>query len=79
MINQAATSAAQQVNAVRDQLLQAYTRKHDLEAQLKQADEQIAALRNLITGIPVGQRLAQEIAAEQAPPPARPAVPSDIA
>jgi hypothetical protein len=72
MIPQRQPTATEQVTAVRDQLLQAYTRKHDLEGQLKQTEDQINALRNFMSAIPVGQKLEQEVQAElhlpQVPP-----------
>jgi hypothetical protein len=63
MLSQNIPTAAQKVNAFRDQLLQAYIQK-------AQAEQQIIALSNVIAGVTVGQQLQQEIANEAQVPQA---------
>lgn len=52
-------SGEQQLQALRQQLLEAYV-------QREQAEERIKAIRNVIAGIPIGQAIARET------PPAAP-------
>lgn len=46
-------SGEQQLQALRQQLLEAYV-------QREQAEERIKAIRNVIAGIPIGQAIARE-------------------
>jgi hypothetical protein len=63
-------TAAQKVTSIRDQLLQAYIAKEDAETKLAAANRQIAALRNTMAGVTVGQQLQQEIEGEAKVPTA---------
>lgn len=59
-------SAAQNVQSLINQLNSALLRKHGLEAEIKQLDEQVVAFRNILAGIELGKTLHQEVAAEKA-------------
>jgi hypothetical protein len=60
--------ASKQVEQLSQQLLQAYIKKHDAETQRAQAEEQITAIRNLMAGVPIGQKLQTEMTAQAATP-----------
>jgi len=54
-------AAAQQVEQVHKQLTSALLRKVELEDQLTEVNRTITALRNVLVGVSLGQRLAQEM------------------
>lgn len=54
-------AAAQQVEHVHKQLTSALLRKAELEDQLTEVNRTITALRNVLVGVSLGQRLAQEM------------------
>lgn len=56
-------AAAQQVEQVHKQLTSALLRKVELEDQLTEVNRAITALRNVLAGVNLGQRLAQEMQA----------------
>jgi hypothetical protein len=61
-------TATAQLAQLEKSLLAAFVEKHDAESKLKQADEKILGIRNLMAGVPVGQQLQQEIAASTPTP-----------
>jgi hypothetical protein len=69
MPNQKTIPASQQVQNLRDQLLQALIQKEDASLALKGAEERITAIRNVLAGVGVGSELEQEKQAAQAPAP----------
>lgn len=68
------STATSTVSNIRDTLLKAYIDKAEAEATVAKSNEAIVALRNVLAGIPLGQQIAAEIAAE-----AKSATPGDIA
>jgi len=62
-------TASQQLAGVREQLLQALCKKADAEAAVAQHQETIIALRNVLSGIPLGKALAAEATPAQEPAP----------
>lgn len=62
-------SAAQQLDMLQRQLTQAFVEREDAKAKTEAAEKQITAIRNLMAGVGLGQRLQQEIA---------PAMPAEV-
>lgn len=60
MFNQTQPTATEQLANAKEALLQALVRKADAEAALKQADEQVQAIRNLLAGAEIGAKAEQE-------------------
>lgn len=58
-------SAAQQVAFIEKRLLQLFIAKHDAETTVANSNTEILSLRNVLSGMPIGQQLAAEITAEQ--------------
>lgn len=52
--------AADQVEQLKSQLLEAYVQKENGEAAVKAASEKITAIRNVLAGIPLGEAVAAE-------------------
>lgn len=65
MMNQQ-NSTANQVQQLVSQLNAALLRKESLAEQLAAAEDQVKALRNVVAGIEMGQKLAAEVADEKA-------------
>jgi ssRNA-specific RNase YbeY (16S rRNA maturation enzyme) len=59
------TPAAQQVQSIVNQLNASLLQKDKLTDQLESTNEQVKALRNVLGGIEIGQKLAAEVAAEK--------------
>lgn len=58
-------TAAQQVAFIEKRLLALFIAKHDAETTVANSDKEILSLRNVLSGMPIGQQLAAEITAEQ--------------
>jgi hypothetical protein len=56
-------TATAQLAQLEKALLQAFVDKHDADAKVRAADEKILGIRNLMSGVQVGQQLQQEITA----------------
>lgn len=56
-------TAAQTVDAMQANLTKAFVERHDAESVIKRCDETITAIRNVLAGVQVGQKLSQEQAA----------------
>lgn len=66
-MSQQQLSAAQQIEQINQQLTQALIRKEELTSRLEVENKNIIALRNVISGIQVGQQFAAEqVALQQA-------------
>lgn len=61
-------SAAQQIQNLTNSLNVAYTQKADAEASVKDAEQKILAIRNVLAGVQLGQKLAAEMATQEPPP-----------
>jgi hypothetical protein len=59
-------TGAQQIAQIKEQLLQAFCRLEDAQVAVERERTTIKALRNTLGGIPLGQQIAEEIAAESA-------------
>ena len=66
-ISASQSTVSRQITQLNDQLLKAYIQKDNAQAQVDEANRQIQAIRNLMAGVPVGQQLAEEAAAEKLP------------
>lgn len=65
--------ASKQVDQLREQLAAAFVEREDAQSAVKSAEEKIKAIRNVLAGIVLGQKLQQEIdaaerEAQQGPP-----------
>jgi len=54
---------SQQIESLRQQLLQAYVHRDEAEKLKQQAEEKITALRNVFAGIGLGQQASEQAAA----------------
>jgi hypothetical protein len=54
--------ASQQIQQITQKLTQALVEKADAEAKVKESEQTIIALRNVLAGIGLGQQLAAETA-----------------
>lgn len=63
-------TATQQIENLKQQLLEAFVARDKARDDEKAADEKIRAIRNVLAGVPVGQQLAAEMAPAADQPPA---------
>lgn len=63
-------TATQQIENLKQQLLEAFVARDKARDDEKAADEKIRAIRNVLAGVPVGQQLAAEMAPPAPDPPA---------
>ncbi len=61
-------SASTQLAQLEKSLLQAYVQKDEADAARAKAVESITAIRNLLSGVPLGQKVQGEIDAASRPP-----------
>lgn len=61
-------TARQQIESLKQQLLEAFVARDKAREDEKAADEKIRAIRNVLAGVPVWQQLAAEMAPADPPP-----------
>ena len=59
-------SAAEQIQALNQALTSAFIKKHEAEGTVADSDKTITAIRNLLAGVQMGQKLQDEVLAEKA-------------
>lgn len=68
-MQQQSVPVSQQIQQLNQQLTQAFVQKEEAHLRLAEAEKNIVALRNVLAGVGLGQKLAAEIAVEGAAAP----------